>query len=131
MGWLLLEVARHAEKTCRPPVKLTKKERAIKLRDKALKLVRSKGTRSPILTGKTVLFQTLAYHNGDLHIHYRSPFKLSDAAVAEGLPYGLDVYWPNKVLAIEWDDAGSVRIVGFRPGEWESKLAALAAGTGR
>jgi hypothetical protein len=106
-------------------VKLTKKERAIELRDKALKVVLSKGTLSPMLTGKTVPFKTLRYHSGDLHIHYRSPFKPSDAAVVEGLPYGLDVYWPNKVPCMEWDDAGSVRIVGFRPGEWEGKLAAL------
>ena len=113
-------------------MKLTKKERAIKLRDKALKVVRSQGTLSPMLTGKTVLFKTLTYHSGKLHIHYRSPFKPGDAAVAEGLPYGLDVYWPNKVLCIEWDDAGSVRVVGFRPGEWEGKLAALTtAGAGR
>ena len=43
------------------------------------------------------------------------------------MPYGLDVYCPKKVLVVEWDDAGEVRVVGFRPGEWEGKLAALAA----
>ena len=43
------------------------------------------------------------------------------------MPYGLDVYWPKKVLAVEWDDAGEVRVVGFRPGEWEGKLTTLAA----
>jgi hypothetical protein len=43
------------------------------------------------------------------------------------VPYGLDVYWPKKVLVIEWNDAGEVRIVGFRRGEWEGKLIALAS----
>jgi hypothetical protein len=107
-------------------MKLTKKERATKLRDEALRLVRSKGKLSPMLTGKTVLFKTLTYHNGDLQIHYRAPFEPipNDEAI---MPYGLDVYWPKKVLSIEWDDTGEVRIVGFRPGEWEGKLAALAA----
>jgi hypothetical protein len=109
-------------------VKPTKKQRALKLRDKALKLVRSKGNLSPLLTGKTLLFKTLTYQSGYLQIHYRAPFepapKPSDAGT---LLYGLDVYWPNKVLCIEWDGAGWVHVVGFRPGEWEGKLAALAA----
>jgi hypothetical protein len=106
-------------------MKLTKKDRAIKLRDKALKVVRSKGQLSPLLTGKTVVFKTLTYHSGYLQIHYRAPFEpIHDRAI---MPYGLDVYWPKKVLNIEWDDAGEVRVVGFRRGEWEGKLAALAA----
>jgi len=29
------------------------------------------------------------------------------------------------VLVIEWNDAGEVRVVGFRRGEWEGKLIAL------
>ncbi len=95
------------------------------LRDKALKLVQTKGKLSPLLTGKTVLFKTLTYQNGLLQIQYRSPY----AHVPDGgatMPYGLDVYWPKKVLVIEWGDAGEVHIVGFRRGEWEAKLLALA-----
>ena len=122
-------------------MKLTKKARAIKLRDEALKMVRSKGTLSPILTGKKVVYQTLTYRSGDLQIYFRTPFqplpKPSNAAKHDAgvmgkplLPHSLDVSWPNKVLNIEWDDAGSVHVVGFRPGEWEGKLAALAAHKG-
>jgi len=106
-------------------LKPTKRQRAIKLRDKALKLVRSKGKLSPLLTGKTVLFKTLTFQSGYIEIHYRAPFEPTHDAVV--MPYGLDVYWPKKVLAVEWDDAGEVRVVGFRPGEWEGKLTTLAA----
>jgi hypothetical protein len=103
----------------------TKKQRAITLRDKALKLVRSKGKLSPLLTGKTVLFKTLTFQSGYIEIHYRSPFEpIHDAFV---MPYGLDVYWAKRVLVVEWDDAGEVHVVGFRPGEWEGKLTAFAA----
>ena len=106
--------------------KHARKDRALKLRDKALKLVQSKGKLSPLLTGKRVLFKTLTYQSGYLQIHYRSPFEPlpDDAEIA---PYGLDVYWPKKVLVIEWNDAGEVRIVEFRRGEWEGKLIALAS----
>src|ERR1700730_12157447 len=105
----------------RSPVRSTKKQRAITLRDKALKLVRSKGKLSPLLTGKTVLFKTLTFRSGYIQIHYRAPFEPTHEAIV--MPYGLDVYWPNKVLVVEWDDAGEVRVVGFRPGESEGKLA--------
>ena len=88
-------------------------------------MVRSEGKLSPLLTGKTVLFKTLTFQSGYIEIHYRAPFEPIHDAVA--MPYGLDVYWPSKVLAIEWDDAGEVHVVGFRSGEWEGKLTALAA----
>jgi len=116
----------HGRKTCGPTVKLTKRDRAIKLRDKALKLVRSKGKLSPMLTGKTVLVKTLTYHSGDLQIEFRLPHEPIPRG-SENPAYGLDVYWSKKVLCVEWDDAGSVRVIGFRPGEWEARLAALAA----
>ncbi len=107
------------------PSKHARRDRALKLRDTALKLVRSKGKLSPLLTGKTVLFKTLTYESGFLKIHYRSPYApIPDGAAT--MPYGLDVYWPKKVLVIEWNDTGEVHIVGFRRGEWETKLMALA-----
>ena len=106
--------------------KHARKDRALVLRDKALNLVQSKGKLSPLLTGKTVLFKTLTYQSGYLKIHYRSPFQPipDDAAM---MPYGLDVYWPKKVLVIEWNDTGEVRIAGFRRGDWEAKLIALVS----
>jgi hypothetical protein len=46
--------------------------------------------------------------------------------VPQNLPYGLDVWAPNKVLNIEWDDKGNYALVSFRPGAWEAELTALA-----
>ena len=45
------------------------------------------------------------------------------------LPYGLEVRAPTRVLDIEWDDAGSVALIGYDPGEWEQAIkAAIAQG---
>ena len=109
--------------SCEAPLKLTKRAQAIKLRDKAIKVVRTKGKPSPVLTGKKVLLQTVTCRSGDLQIDYRIPYGPRDAAVAHS-PHWLEIYCPNKVLCIEWDDAGSVRVVGFRPGAWEGRLDA-------
>jgi hypothetical protein len=40
--------------------------------------------------------------------------------------YGLDVWAPNKVLNLEWDDGG-VAIISFRPGLWEKALLSVAS----
>jgi hypothetical protein len=42
------------------------------------------------------------------------------------LPYGLDVWAPNKVLNIEWDAQGKVVLVSLHRGDWEAELMALA-----
>ncbi len=105
---------------------LTNRERAIRLRDTALKVVQSKGRLSPLLTGKKIVFKTMIYESGYAEIRYYTPY--GPVAEATGvMPYALDVFWPKKVLVIEWNDAGDVRIVGFRRGDWEKKLLALTA----
>ena len=38
------------------------------------------------------------------------------------LPYSLEVWAPKRVLDIEWDDAGTVELIGYDPGEWESRI---------
>ncbi len=40
------------------------------------------------------------------------------------LPYGLEVYAPKRVLDIAWDDAGTVELIGYNPGEWEWAIKA-------
>ena len=35
----------------------------------------------------------------------------------ERLPYGIDVWYPKKVLNVEWDDDGLVHIISYKPGE--------------
>ncbi len=47
------------------------------------------------------------------------------------LPYGLEVWAPKRVLDIEWDDAGSVALIGYDPGEWEQAIKAVTSGRTR
>ncbi len=42
------------------------------------------------------------------------------------LPHGLDVWAPNKVLNIEWDDKGTVALASLRGGSWEAELIKLS-----
>ena len=42
------------------------------------------------------------------------------------LPYGLDVYAPKRVLDIAWDDAGTVELIRYDPGEWEWAIKVAA-----
>jgi hypothetical protein len=34
------------------------------------------------------------------------------------------VYAPKRVLDITWDDAGTVELIGYDPGEWEWAIKA-------
>jgi hypothetical protein len=82
----------------------------------------------------------LSTHIGSVQISHRTPFQRMPQAhdsvkyraaqhgltVPQNLPYGLDVWAPNKVLNIEWDDKGNYALVSFRPGAWEAELTALA-----
>jgi hypothetical protein len=43
------------------------------------------------------------------------------------LPYGLEVWAPKRVLDVEWDDSGTVELIGYDPGEWEQVIKAAAA----
>jgi hypothetical protein len=45
--------------------------------------------------------------------------KQKQPRVKAGLPYGLEVYAPKRVLDMVWDDAGAVELIGYDPGEWE------------
>ena len=37
---------------------------------------------------------------------------------------GVEVYAPKRVLDIAWDQAGSVELIGYDPGEWEGTVKA-------
>jgi hypothetical protein len=42
----------------------------------------------------------------------------------ENLPYGLDIWFAHKkVLNVEWNDEGLIKIISYRPGEWEDQLS--------
>jgi hypothetical protein len=118
----------------------TKLARALLLRDAALAVLRRMGVWETIPVRGARDIKVLSARIGSLQISYRIPFQQtpqpSDAVkycaaqhgltVPRNLPYGLDVWAPNKVLNIEWDDKGNYAIVSFRPGAWEVELSALA-----
>jgi hypothetical protein len=118
---------------------MTMRERALQLRDIALDIVRQRGSLEPTGDGGLRL---LVFRDGDLGIALRTPFQrpppvpeaMKYWAAMTGrhvdLPYGLDVWFPKKVLNVEWADDGRAVIVCFRRGEWERRLEALA-GNGR
>ena len=44
---------------------------------------------------------------------------------AADLPYTMEVWYPNeKILNVQWDTDDRIRLISFRPGAWEAKLAA-------
>jgi hypothetical protein len=118
----------------------TKLARALLLRDAALAVLRRMGVWETIPVRGARDMKFLSARIGSVQISYRTPFqRVPQAAnavkyraaqhgltVPQNLPYGLDVWAPNKVLNMEWDDEGNYEIVSFRPGAWEAELTALA-----
>ena len=44
------------------------------------------------------------------------------------MPYELSLWAGSKVLLMEWEQGGEVRIVSFKRGDWEQRLLALQPG---
>ena len=84
------------------------KERALKMHDIALSVVRSKGV--PRLDGSTTV---LEYRYGLLTIHYRSGVG------------ALDVWYVHKVLVVD-RFAGKPQLIRYVPGAWERVLLQAA-----
>ena len=109
-------------------------KRALAARDAALVLLRLKGE---WMARGDIPFLMLM--EPGLTLALRTPFqrlpKESERAkymrALEGgrtsLPYGLEIWAPKKVLNIEWDDAGTVELIGYDLGEWERAIKAAAA----
>jgi hypothetical protein len=104
--------------------------KATEARDRALTLIKEKGTW--VQYGSMKRLQATI---GQLRVTHRTPFqKMSSGserlrsmrALFGGrakLPYGLDIWLGNeRVLNIEWDEAGGVELLSYRPGEWEASL---------
>ena len=85
------------------------KERALKMHDLALSVVRSKGV--PRLDGPTTV---LEYRYGLLTIHYRSGVG------------ALDVWCVHKVLVVD-RFAGKPQLIRYVPGAWERVLMQAAS----
>lgn len=124
------------QKRSRKVLTAAKRARALTLRDAALKVVRRIGVWQEIRVGQSsaqILFARL----GGIQVAYRSPFqrifqldeqvkyRAAQLGMALPLPYGLDVWAPNKVLNMEWDDRGSVALTTLRAGSWETELISL------
>jgi hypothetical protein len=124
---------------------MTRKERAIQLRDAALEIVQQRGTLEPISGLKA---RVRLYRGDELIIIYRTPFQqlrrygpsareikqygeyqaaLLHQRTPDPLPYGLDIWCGRKVLIIEWAEDGTVELVAYKPGDWEGRMLALAA----
>jgi hypothetical protein len=117
---------------------MTKRNRAIKLRDLALLLVKARGEWREV-GGSRKRFE---FRTDDLTIAYRSPFQkfpppsadvvrtaaAFDMQIPETQPHGLDIWQrtAGKVLNVEWSDKGEFVMVSYRPGSWEQKLEHLA-----
>ena len=106
--------------------KSAKLARALALRDAAMTVVRRIGVWETIEFARQAAssprdMKILSTHIGSVQISYRTPFQRMPQAhdsvkyraaqhgltVPQNLPYGLDVWAPNKVLNIEWDDKGN------------------------
>jgi hypothetical protein len=119
---------------------MTRRERAIELRNMALAVLRACGGRTEAHAAGRKL-NLVGFDRGGLKILYRTPFqKLPKASErvkyfaalhgvrngGENLPYGLDIWRNGKVLNIEWADDGRVELVSYKPGSWEGELERLA-----
>ena len=86
--------------------------RAIALRDAALKILRERG-------------------EVEVGSYSRTTARVDNYEFASWSPrhgqHGVDIWAPNKVLNLMWEDDGSVEIVSFRRGTWEETILNLAS----
>ena len=117
---------------------MTKLQRAIKLRDLALPVVVKRGAWETTEGASVAHVNVLSYRDSGFAIFYRMPSQSipqsSDSTVvpqkaANGnLPYGLDIWFGEKVLNIEWADDGTVELRDYKPGRsWERRLSKVSA----
>jgi hypothetical protein len=122
---------------------MTKRDRALELRDLALAVLRARGVWQPMRVNEGSI-QALTFDDDGLSILHTTPFQrllqptgvlkylaaLHGLDPRESLPYGLDVWRDGKKLNIEWSDAGQVVVVSYRAGDWERELERHAAQVG-
>jgi hypothetical protein len=100
-----------------PKTKSEKLARALALRDIAVDVAKRCGTLEQHYEPDANIFTVQI---GKMIIAYR--IAICAGCADFRFPYGLDVWAPEKVLSIEWDDEGSVDLVNWRPGTWTSQL---------
>ncbi len=119
---------------------MTKRKQAIYLRDLALTVVKARGVWHPARRGPNMLW--FRDQPRGLHIVYRTPLKdlpnpgdqvkrkaaICGVRLNPGLPYGLDIWAPKKVLSVAWSDDGGFELIGYTAGGWEKRIKDLANG---
>ena len=104
----------------------------LELRDRALRMLRSRGEWTPASSGPRLLTASV----GSLRIAYRTPFQPPEplnqpdhyddrpalSMTEPELPYGLDVWAPRKVLSLQWANGQPPKIRLYEPGDWEELL---------
>ena len=117
-------------------MRMKKRDRAIQLRDLALEIIASDGRWEAHTDKAGRTWRSLTYRGQGWSIGYRSPFQPRPGASEsmkyaaallkierrDNLPFGLDIWAPNKVLNIEWDESGNIVVVSYKPGMWEEAL---------
>jgi hypothetical protein len=93
---------------------MTRYETICQLRDAAVALVRLRGQQRCSRLG---IEMDVRIHG--IQISLRPAFD-------SGNSYGLDIWAPNKVLNVEWNEAGHIKTTSFRRGSWEQLLLSAA-----
>ena len=97
---------------------MSRRERAIALKELALLVVKARGHVMPFAGGPP----RLVYRQGK----GRRCLTVAHRILAKRGCYDLDVTTRTGLLKIEWTDDGRVDVVSYRPGDWERRLANLA-----
>lgn len=124
-------------------MELDKIERARRLRDLAVKLARTGSSELVVhwvSDAYPILFNALVFRSGELKIYYRTPFQrlspLSDEAkqlaatlkvVYANRPFGVEIYYGEKVFDAGWDEGSPVDVATYKPGAWEAEMEQLAS----
>ena len=102
---------------------MSRRDRVLAARTGAMKLANSSGSWE--LAGP---IKSLTAQRGDVTVALRGFQELPEepeatSAGIETLPYGLGVWFRGqKVLDLEWAEAGELEIITYKPGEWEAAL---------
>ena len=113
---------------------------AIALRDHVIKLM--EGNSKLVTLG---LLKVQTWKRGRFHATLTTPFNplhereatapgyvqvIARQRAPKPMSYELSLWAGSKVLLMEWEQGGEVRIVTFKRGDWEERLLALHPGIG-
>lgn len=111
-------------------------DRAIAIRDHLLPIVRDRGT----LELQRDAVRVIVLEVGPWSFRHWTPFNelspeeasspgyrhaLERQHTSPDLPYGLEVWYGEKVLSVLWSADGAFELVSFSRGPWEEKALAL------